>query len=136
MIKVNGATVTASSKLSNRVDSCVNHSELRAFKDSIQGEPGIGKEPTDSGAWALVKTSRTVKWLRGIKAAFERRDEDAMPPTPVFVDNSGVFSMINDVTIKTANKHILKSTRRGASSCFASPNTKSQETSNKHILTP
>ena len=63
---------------------------------------------TDSSACALVKTSRTVKWLRGIKAAFERRDEANMPPTPVYVDNAGVLSMVNDVTIKAANKHIYR----------------------------
>ena len=102
VIKVNGATVSATSKLGKRVDSCVNHSELDAFTDCVDGTF------TDSSACALVKTSRTVKWLRGIKAAFERRDEANMPPTPVYVDNAGVLSMVNDVTIKAANKHIYR----------------------------
>ena len=31
-----------------------------------------------------------------------------MPPTPVHVDNAGVLSVVNDVTIKTANKHIYR----------------------------
>ena len=55
--------MSATSKLGQRVDSCVNHSELDAFTDSVDGEL------SDSSACALVKTSRTVKWLRGIKAA-------------------------------------------------------------------
>ena len=102
VIQVNGATVSATSKLGQRVDSCVNHSELNAFIDSVDGDL------TDSSACAIVKTSRTVKWLRGVKAAFERRDEASMPPTPVYVDNAGVLSMVNGVTIKTANKHIYR----------------------------
>ena len=40
VIKVNGATITASSKLSSRVDSCVNHSELRACSNAVdESEP-------------------------------------------------------------------------------------------------
>ena len=31
-----------------------------------------------------------------------------MPPTPVFVDNAGVLSMLEGMTIKSANKHIYK----------------------------
>ena len=34
LIQVNGTTVCSSSKLSARVDSCVNHSELNAFADA------------------------------------------------------------------------------------------------------
>ena len=35
VIKVNGATISTTSRLSPRVDSCVNHSELRAFNEAI-----------------------------------------------------------------------------------------------------
>ena len=31
-----------------------------------------------------------------------------MPPTPVFVDNAGVLSMLDGVTLKAANKHIYR----------------------------
>ena len=31
-----------------------------------------------------------------------------MPPTPVYVDNAGVISMLKDTTLKTANKHIFR----------------------------
>jgi hypothetical protein len=31
-----------------------------------------------------------------------------MPPTPVYVDNAGVISMLKGATIKAANKHIYK----------------------------
>ena len=89
-------------KIGKLVDSCVNHSELDTFTDSVDGEF------SDSSICALVKTSRTVKWLRGIKAAFERRDEATMPPTPVYVDNVCVLSMVNDITIKTPNKYIYR----------------------------
>jgi hypothetical protein len=46
--------------------------------------------------------------MRGVKAAMEKRDVSAMPPTPVFVDNSGVLAVINDRTMKAANKHIYR----------------------------
>jgi hypothetical protein len=103
VIKVNGATVSATSKLSSRVDSCVNHSELRAFHDVA----GAG-QPTDGASLALNRTARTVTWLRGIKAALERRDVHTMPPTPIYVDNNGVLSMLSGNTIKSANKHIFR----------------------------
>ena len=115
VIKVNGATVSASSKLGTRVDSCVNHSELHAFMDvagaaTLQPTASTIRpdEPTDGAGLAFVRTARTVTWLRGIKAALERRDVNEMPPTPVYVDNSGVLAMIDGTTIKTANKHIYR----------------------------
>ena len=55
-----------------------------------------------------MKTGREVQWIRGVKAALERRDDNKMPPTPVYVDNAGVLSMINDKTMKAANKHIYR----------------------------
>ena len=106
-IQINGATVSASSKLSPRVDSCVNHSELRSFAE-VTGGPGSGDELTDGASVALLKTSRTVKWVRGIKAALERRSVANMPPTPVLVDNAGVISMLEDCTLKAANRHIYR----------------------------
>jgi hypothetical protein len=106
VLKVNGATVSASSRLSARVDSCVNHSELNAFSNACT-TPARG-ELTDGASMALARTSRSIVWLRGIKAALERRDVDKMPPTPVYVDNAGVISMLEGATIKSANKHIYK----------------------------
>ena len=109
VIKVNGATVSASSRLGSRVDSCVNHSELRAFGDlsAPQRQPAPG-ELTDGASVALVKVGRTVTWVRGIKGALERRDPAKMPPTPILVDNAGVISMLEGVTLKSANKHIFR----------------------------
>ena len=57
----------------------------------------------------MVKMGRTITWIRGIKAALEGRDRDTIPPTPCLVDNNGVLSMLKDVTIKTANRHIFRS---------------------------
>ena len=109
VLQVNGATVSASSTLSSRVDSCVNHSELRAFDVATKGEEPLAEgDVTDGAGLAFLRTSRNVVWLRGIKAALERRDVDKMPPTPVCVDNNGIFSMINDTTLKSANKHIYR----------------------------
>jgi hypothetical protein len=51
---------------------------------------------------------RNVAWIRGVKAGLERRSMDSMPPTPVYVDNSGVISMLKDTTLKSANKHIYR----------------------------
>ena len=111
LIKVNGATVSATSKLSPRVDSCVNHSELNAFAEISAPSASFlrdGGQLTDGASVALVKTSRTVAWLRGIKAALERREVADMPPTPVLVDNAGVISMLEDATLKSANRHIYR----------------------------
>jgi hypothetical protein len=106
VMKVNGATVSAFSRLGTRVDSCINHSELRAF-GAVCASPA-SDVLTDGASLALIKTGRTVTWLRGIKAALERRDANKMPPAPVFVDNAGVISMLEDVTLKSANKHIFR----------------------------
>ena len=57
----------------------------------------------------MVKMGRTITWIRGIKAALEGRDRDTIPPTPCLVDNNGVLSMLKDITIKTANRHIFRS---------------------------
>jgi hypothetical protein len=107
VIKANGATVSATSKLSQRVDSCVNHAELHAFTN-VAGTVPDSNTPTDGAATALTRTSRTVTWLRGVKAGLERRDPATMPPTPVYVDNAGVLAMIDGNTIKSANKHIYR----------------------------
>ena len=106
VLKVNGATVTASSRISKRVDSCVNHSELGAFVDATDGLPLDAG--TDGATCALVLAFRNIVWVRGIKAALERRNVSEMPPTPVFVDNSGVLSMLDDITIKSPNKDIFR----------------------------
>jgi hypothetical protein len=106
VVQVNGATVSAASWLSQRVDSCVNHSELNAF----EGMTADNVAPvTDGSSVAMLKMGRTVTWLRGIKAALERRDLQAMPPTVGYVDNNGVLSMLQDITIKSANRHIFRS---------------------------
>jgi hypothetical protein len=105
IIKVNGTTIASASKLSTRVDSCVNHSELNAFAAATAPVKG---ELTDGASTSLMRTARTVAWVRGVKAGLERREETAMPPTPVYVDNAGVLSMLKGVTLKTANKHIYR----------------------------
>jgi hypothetical protein len=102
LIQVNGATISASSKLSSRVHSCVNHSELQAFGGVTAGSDH------DAGVQAFLRTSRTVTWCRGLKAAFERRCERTILPIPVCVDNSGVISMLEGITIKAANRHIYR----------------------------
>jgi hypothetical protein len=110
--KVNGATVTAASKLSQRVDSCVNHSELNAFGMAAGERCSDSNDPaevlTDGANVAFMRAARDVTWLRGIKAGLERRKEESMPPTEVYVDNSGVLAMIKDPTLKSANRHIYK----------------------------
>ena len=107
LAKVNDATVLSASKLSARVDSCVNHSELHAFGAAI----GSYVKPaglTDGASTSFARAGRDVTWLRGVKAGLERRDVATMPPTPVYVDNAGVISMLKDTTLKTANKHIFR----------------------------
>ena len=107
VIQVNGAVVSSSSKLSSRVDSCVNHSELHAFAE-VTGKRVPGAQLTDGASLALVHTARTVAWVRGVKAGLERRSESSIPPTPVNVDNTGVIAMLKDTTLKSANKHIYR----------------------------
>ena len=64
---------------------------------------------SDGAGLAVLAAGRTVAWARGVKAALEQRDPDNMHPTPVYVDNSGVLAMINDPTLKPANRHIYRS---------------------------
>jgi hypothetical protein len=106
ILQVNGTVVSASSKLGARVDSCVNHSELRAFSAACAAS--TPECVSDGACVSLVKAGRTVTWMRGVKAALERRDFAKMPPTPVRVDNAGVISMLQGATLKAANKHIFK----------------------------
>jgi hypothetical protein len=108
VIKVNGATISAFSKLSQRVDSCVNHSELRAFDSALSPNTTDDDQPTDSASVAFGKTSRNIAWIRGIKAALERRNIDTMAPTPINVDNAGVLFMLAGLTLKSVNKHIFR----------------------------
>jgi hypothetical protein len=96
VIKANGATIMASSKLSTRVDSCVNHSEFRALQEVV----GVGQQKM------LLMTGRSLEWMRGVKADLEGRDSRKMPPTPVYVDNAGVITMLKGATLKQANKAI------------------------------
>jgi hypothetical protein len=81
VIKVNGATISAFNKLSQRVDSCVNHSELRAFDTALSAATKDNDDPTDSTSVAFGKTSRNIAWVRGIKAALEGRAIDTITPT-------------------------------------------------------
>ena len=46
--------------------------------------------------------------MRGVKAALEGRDALTLPATPVYVDNSGVITMLKGATLKQANKAIYK----------------------------
>ena len=52
VIKANNDTITAASKLSNRVDSCVNHSELHAF-DAVTTNGPTKNFLTDGASNAL-----------------------------------------------------------------------------------
>ena len=105
VIKIDGTTVSASSKLSARVDSCVNHSELNAFSDLASDTE---RAHTDSTMFSFMKTSRDLVYIRGVVAALEGTDERNMPPTKVFVDNTGVISMLGDPNIKAANRHSFR----------------------------
>jgi hypothetical protein len=107
LVQTNGATTSSSSKLSYRVDSCVNHSELGAFEAAAVGHR-TDTAGTDGAGVAVTRISREVAWARGVKAALERRDVRTIPPTPIFVDNSGVLAMLQDKTMKHANKHIYR----------------------------
>jgi hypothetical protein len=115
VIQVNGAVISSASKLSARVDSCVNHSELHSFaqvagpSNAKTPSPGIPKaQLTDGANTAFTRTGRTVAWVRGVKAGLERREESSIKPTPVNVDNTGVIAMLKDTTLKSANKHIYR----------------------------
>ena len=57
---------------------------------------------------AFNATSRTVAYVRGVKAALEQRDDRSMPPSKINVDSTGVLSVLEDVTMKPANKHIFR----------------------------
>ena len=112
VVQVNNTTVSAYSKLSTRVDSCVNHAELRAFSSVTEDAEVPATAPpgqlTVSATQSLVQVTRTLVWIRGLKAALERRSLASMPPTPVMVDNTGVVSMLQAHTVKQANKHIFR----------------------------
>ena len=58
----------------------------------------------------MIKMGRTVTWLpasrQHSKAVISR---PCRPPPACLVDNNGVLSMLKDITIKTANRHIFRS---------------------------
>jgi hypothetical protein len=84
----------------------VNQSDLHAPNNACT-QPA-DNNLTDGASLALVRTSLNITWVCGIKAALERRVTSTKPPTPNFVDTAGVISMLEDVTMKSANKHIFK----------------------------
>ena len=104
VIQANGATISASSTVSKRISTCINHAEFAALGSLLDGED-VQTEGTNQ---ALLSTSRSLTWMRGIKAALERRDVTTMPPTPAYVDNAGVISMLQGATIKAANRYIYR----------------------------
>ena len=67
-----------------------------------------GSRLSDGAGVSFCRTARNVAWVRGIKAALEKRDVKKMPPTPLFVDNAGVLSMLEGNTVKPANRHIFR----------------------------
>jgi histone deacetylase 1/2 len=97
--------ILASSKLTTRVDSCINHAEFRAFVSAADDAP---EGDYDGINFAFVKTTRNAVWLRGTAAALNRTNIAAMPPTPVRTDNNGVLSILATVTLPQANRHIWK----------------------------
>jgi hypothetical protein len=110
LVKANGATVSASSKLSKRVDSCVNHSELHAFGNAVgvEGDLDHSDMTTDGACDVFARTTRDVKWIIGVKSVLERRTMGSINPIPHYVDNAGVISIIDDATMKSPNKHIFR----------------------------
>ena len=116
VVKVNGATVHAFSKLSTRVASCVNHSELEAFTELVDGAnlspvPARAPHPdqlTDGAGMIFLRAMRTLTWMRGVQAALERRDVASIVPTGVNVDNAGVLAMLDGNVIACANRHIFR----------------------------
>ena len=97
--------IMASSKLTTRVDSCVNHAEFRAFVSCTDDAPDGDYDGINH---AFLKTARNTAWLRGTVAALQRTSLALMPPTPVRTDNSGVLSILATVTLPQANRHIWK----------------------------
>lgn len=109
VVLANTATIDGSSKVGQRVDACVNHSELDAFRGLILDEGAKQEGEVEDGAClALMVVGRKLAWHRGIKATLEQRDVLLMPPTTVYVDNAGVLSMVQGATLKQANKAIFK----------------------------
>ena len=72
------------------------------------GEQERGVEVQDGAGLSLLTASRSVVWMRGVKAELEGRDVQSMAPTPVYVDNAGVITMLKGATLKQANKAIYK----------------------------
>ena len=104
VIKVNDATISSSNKLSTRVDSCFNHSELRGFDQVVSNTTGTSSEAsalTDGASVSMTNTDHNVTWVRGIKGDLELRDVATLPPTPIRVDNADVLSMINGTTLNS-----------------------------------
>jgi len=104
---VNGAPVSAISKLPTRPDSCINHSELSAFQVAVgpKFKPPEDLDTVSSLCSAMIG-ARGAIWLRGVKAALEHRSPESLAPTTLLVDNTGVLSMMIETTIKAANRHI------------------------------
>jgi len=94
LVQYNGNTLSYYSKLGNTVDACINHSELHACLLCI----------------------KEVVWLRNLLAEVTATDLPA-PATPLFVDNTGVESMMKNAIQHHANKIIRKAMHAGKEFC-------------------
>lgn len=62
----------------------------------------------DGAMVAFERASRSTEWMRGVVAELERRSVETLPPTPIKVDNSGVVSVLVNVTLPAANRHVYR----------------------------
>ena len=87
------------SKLTKEVKSSVNHSEVFAVAEALprQSESVI----------AVNKSQRDAIWISNMLAEMVGVSRNAMPPTPILIDNTGALKLIQDAIQHTANKHIL-----------------------------
>jgi len=116
VVKANDATVHSISKISSRVASCVNHSELEAFTELVEGAtllPAPERAPppgqlTDGAGMIFLRATRTLTWMRGVQAALEHRDVASIGAIKVNVDNAGVLAMLNGTVLACANRHIFR----------------------------
>jgi hypothetical protein len=96
---LNGSPISMCSKLTKEVKSSINHGEVFAVAEALPGQ--------SESIIAVNKSQRDAIWITNMMAEMIGVSREAMPSTPILIDNTGALKLIQDAIQHTANKQIL-----------------------------